>query len=151
MILGQLRNITDERVGLSSALQKGFDFLSSQNLSNLVPGRYEIDGNSYANVDEYQTQSKSERRPEAHCEYIDIQCIVSGREIIGHSFLQNNAQVIEHWQDKDVVFYKNMTEENELRLQAGDYAVFFPWDIHRPCCEWDAPTQVKKIVVKVKI
>lgn len=32
----------------------------------------------------------------------------------------------------------------------GCYAVFFPEDVHRPCCMMDAPEDVKKIVLKVR-
>jgi YhcH/YjgK/YiaL family protein len=150
MILGQIRNVTDERGGLSKALQKGFAFLLSQDMNVLAPGRYEIDDNCYASVDEYQTEPKSKRRLEAHCNYVDIQYIAAGQEIIGHSLLQDDDRIVEHWQDKDVLFYEDTVRESELRLQAGDYAVFFPWDLHRPCCMSGASTQVKKIVVKVK-
>ena len=151
MILGQLRNLADERNSLSLAVQKGFDFLLSQDVDRLSSGRYEIDGASYANVDEYKTQPKKERRPEAHCKYIDIQYMAAGREIIGHSFLSESSEVTEQWPDRDLFFYKDSPEETELKLAADDYAVFFPWDIHRPCCVWDDSVEVKKIVVKIKI
>ena len=31
------------------------------------------------------------------------------------------------------------------------YAVFFPEDVHRPCCMMDTPEDVKKIVLKVRV
>lgn len=151
MILGQLKDIADERKRLTGILQQGFDFLLSQNVSELVSGRYEIDGESYASVDEYKTQPKAERHPEGHRQYIDIQYIAAGREIIYHSFLKKGSEVTDQWADRDLFFYKDSSDETELKLEAGDYAVFFPEDIHRPCCVWHTSTNVKKIVIKVKI
>ena len=38
-----------------------------------------------------------------------------------------------------------------LPMTDGCYAVFFPEDVHRPCCMMDTPEDVKKIVLKVRV
>jgi len=53
--------------------------------------------------------------------------------------------------EKDAVFYKNVSNYTKLTLNSGDYAIFFPEDACKPCCEVLKPSKVKKIVVKVKV
>ncbi|MGL4893098.1 MAG: YhcH/YjgK/YiaL family protein, partial [Aeromonas veronii] len=36
-----------------------------------------------------------------------------------------------------------------LALQPGDFAIFWPGELHRPLCTPNQPAQVKKLVVKV--
>ena len=53
----------------------------------------------------------------------------------------------------DVLFYKERSDVHEIMLPMTDgcYAIFFPEDVHRPCCMMDAPEDVKKIVLKVRV
>ena len=52
----------------------------------------------------------------------------------------------------DVLFYEEDESANEIMLPMTDgcYAVFFPEDVHRPCCQMGQPEDVKKIVLKVR-
>ena len=51
-------------------------------------GKYEIDGkNVFASVQEYDTKPENEKRFELHKDYIDVQYIVSGEEIMGNETL----------------------------------------------------------------
>lgn len=53
-------------------------------------------------------------------------------------------------EEKDVAFYAIPPErESSLLMQPGMFAVFFPHDIHRPCCQTTRPAKVKKVVVKI--
>ena len=33
----------------------------------------------------------------------------------------------------------------------GCYAIFFPEDVHRPCCQMGQAEDVKKIVLKIRV
>ena len=51
---------------------------------------------------------------------------------------------------EDVIFYADPQETNCVTLKAGDFAIFFPWELHRPNCSvGEEPANVQKIVVKV--
>ncbi|MBD7912182.1 YhcH/YjgK/YiaL family protein [Clostridium sp. Sa3CVN1] len=52
-------------------------------------------------------------------------------------------------EEKDVAFFKDIEHSSKLEINSGEYAIFFPEDGHKPCCALDAPSKVKKIVVKV--
>lgn len=152
MIVGFLDNLGREKGLLPAALVKGLEYLAGTDLAALAPGKYEIAGSDiHASISEYTTDAKENKKPEAHVKYIDIQYIVSGAEEIGFGPLTGGLEVTEdRLAEKDVVFYRAVPGETMVRLTAGMYAVFFPWDVHRPGCAAGAPGPVRKVVVKVR-
>lgn len=153
MIYGELKNLEAEKTAFSPILQKGLLYLKNTDLANLSIGRHDIDGdNMFALVSEYQPAPKTDRRPEAHQKYIDIQYLALGEEIIGWSLLASDYEILEdELAKKDIVFYKEVRQEIDLVLEPGVYAIFFPSDVHRPCCISGSVKPVKKIVIKIAI
>jgi biofilm protein TabA len=134
-------------------VQKGLRFLKETDFSKLPTGRNEIDGDKmFALVQEYQPDTKENRKAETHVKYIDIQYIVSGEEIMGYANLTAAAEVAENrLADKDAIFYKNLQDETDVKFLPGMYAVFFPSDIHRPGCVSKPGVAVRKVVLKIKL
>ena len=153
MIYGQIKNINTEKAMFSDKLQKGLDFIQSNNFSKLAVGRYEIDGNNiYATVADYETEPKGHKLPEAHRRYIDIQYVAAGEEYIGCSFLSDTNELLDDYnQEKDLVLYKNAINEIDIKLQSEVYTILFPSDVHRPGCAISLPGKVRKVVVKIKV
>ena len=135
---------------LSENLKKGFQWLEKTDLDQLEDGRYEINGNNvYASVQTYET--KLEANYESHRKYIDIQYIISGEEKIGVTDLSNCNTCIEYDGDRDLEFYNINCKEEYIELSEGIFAIFYPHDAHKPSIAIDAPTIVKKVVVKVAV
>ena len=133
---------------LSSNIQKGFEWLKSQDPESIKPGRYYIDDkNLYANVDEYET--KEDAKYEAHRDYIDIQYLIKGKELIGVTDISNGKTCIEYDKEKDIEFFD--AEDEFQTLNVGEFFIFFPQDAHKPCITYNEKVHCKKIVVKVKI
>lgn len=153
MILGHADFIARENAFLSPALQKGLAYIARTDFSALAAGRQEIDGDAvYAVVLDYLPEPMDKRRAEVHRKYIDIQYIVSGEELIGQAFLKDNLTPCEDLlADKDALLFDAVEGESMLHMTAGMYAIFFPWDIHRPGCESVPGTHVRKVVVKVRV
>jgi biofilm protein TabA len=153
MIFGHIKNLKQEKALLPKALQNGLEYLATTDLAKLAPGKYEIAGSDiFVSIAEYTTDRKDNKKPETHVKYIDIQYIVSGTESIGYGDLADGLTVTEDkLAEKDVVFYAAVPGESELQLSPGMYAIFFPWDVHRPGCAAGAPAPVKKAIVKVKM
>ena len=154
MITGHLSNIKEEIRLYPSAIQDGLRFLIENDLAALPLGKHTIQGTVlYALVSEYQTQPKTQRRPEAHKKYIDIQYICSGEEIIGCGPLAAAGQVDEDFlQERDIVYFKGIAVETETSLLPGMFAIYFPWEAHRPnCAVRDEPGKIRKVVVKVAV
>lgn len=153
MILGHIGKLQQEKGLFPAALRKGLEYLAATDFSKVAAGKYEIAGSDiYASVSEYTTDLKENKKLEAHVKYIDIQYIISGAENIGFDVLTDALAVKEDkLAEKDVIFYQTVPNETDLKLTAGMYAIFFPWDVHRPGCAAGAPGPVRKVVVKVSL
>lgn len=154
MILGHISNVAQEAATLPARLARGLRFLAETDFTALAAGRIEIDGEAiFALVQDYETTAKANNRAEAHRRYIDIQFVAAGSEIIGYApLLAGMAASEDHLASpRDIAFYDAPGLETDLHLPSGGFAVFFPWDIHRPRCVSGAPTAVRKVVVKVAV
>ena len=153
MIFGNIQNLEQDRKTLPAALLRGLDYIETTDLSKMPAGRYEIDGSSlFVLVQDNQTAPRAERKAEAHRKYIDIQYVHSGSEIIGYGLDNPENEVADDLlEQKDAIFFKNVTAEMDLILTAGMYAIFFPADVHRPGCIYGKTSPVRKIVVKVAV
>jgi YhcH/YjgK/YiaL family protein len=131
---------------------KAFEFLKSNDLASLEIKRYDIDGdNLYATVSEYLSKNESDARYEAHKKYIDIQYVVSGKELIGIAPLSQKKEELEAYDPvKDIEF---MTVEGGKDYMAlpDRFFILFPDDAHRPGLKDMENSPVRKIVVKVKV
>ena len=153
MILSHLNQIDQDSAALAPALQKALAYLKATDFSNVKPGQFAIDGDRlYGMLNEYQTEPKNQRCPEAHRNHIDVQYMVSGEELIGCARLVEGLTVLEdRLADRDVIHYADVPNETDLLMSAGMYAIFFPWDVHRPNCAIGAPTSVRKVVLKLAV
>jgi len=151
MIFDKISNLKLYEKVLPAPLIKGLQYLKETDIVKLESGKYEIDGeNIFAMVQDYSTFPKEERRPEAHRKYIDIQYLAQGSEIIGYAPVRPDYQIAEDLlEEKDLLFYSQIYDETDLVLDEGMFAIFFPDEIHRPCCQNRAESYVKKVVVKV--
>lgn len=134
-------------------MEEAFAFLEANRGKELNDGRIEIDGDRiYANVDSYETRSYDNTRFESHEKYIDIQYMISGTETI--EVTERNRVVVSEIYDtnKDVTFYAGNCVGRYRTIKDGEFLIFRPEDVHRPCIATDSVRQnVKKMVIKVKI
>ena len=153
MIFGHISTVPKDAPNLHKTLVKGLEYLAKTDLAALPKGKYEIEGKDiYVAINEYETQPREVRRAEAHVDYLDIQYVISGQEMIAYSLLSADNEVLsDELAAKDAIFYKTVQHETELVMTEGMYAVFFPWDVHRPNCVLNEATNVKKAVVKIKM
>jgi biofilm protein TabA len=137
--------------GLGFELDRALDYLADTDFAALEDGRHPIDGDvNFSLVSTYETEPESARSFEAHRRYIDVQYLLSGREIIHWAPLQELTPAGDYSVEKDIVFLAG-DPRARLQLTPGSFAVFYPEDGHKPNCAWDGPRQVRKVVVKVRI
>ena len=148
MVLDDLSN-AGKYIGLHKSFAKAFEFIKAQNLETIEPGKYPIDGTElHASVSLKDGVKKEEAKFEAHNNYIDIQVCPAGTEQIGWKPRGNCVfPKGEYSPDKDVLFY-NDRPDTYFNLQPGQFAIFFPEDVHAPMIG-EGP--IKKLVVKVKL
>ncbi len=153
MIFGHISTLAKDAPNLHKNLVKGLEYLAKTDLVALPKGKHEIEGKDiYVAINEYETQPREVRRAEAHADYLDIQYIISGEELIAYSLLAADNEVLsDELEAKDAIFYKTVQQETDLVMTEGMYAIFFPWDVHRPNCVLKEAVNVKKAVVKIKM
>lgn len=153
MIVSHLDLLEKDRPALAPALQKALDYLKNTDFAKVQPGKFAIDGDKlHGMLNEYQSEPMEKRRLEAHKKYIDVQYIVSGEELIGNGRLIEGLTVLEDkLAEKDVIHYASAPDETLVVMTQGMYAIFFPWDVHRPNCAKGSPGPVRKVVLKVAV
>lgn len=131
---------------------KAFAFLKENDLTQLELRRYDIDGdNAYALMSEYTTKNEEDARYEAHRNYIDIQYVISGKEQIGVTPISmKNEDLVPYNATNDIEFM-TVNQGKDMKADPATFFVFFPDDLHRPGLKDGENSQVRKVVVKVKI
>jgi len=138
-------------LALDARFAKAFDFLRRPDLAQLKPGRYLLDGERmFANVDELELKPWCDEgvRFEAHRDYIDIQCPLSGEEVIGIAETPAAQVAALAGLAKDCVLWEGKGAKRTLR--PGEFAIFFPpTDAHAPGhCEGSSRPH-RKVIVKI--
>ena len=128
---------------------KAFAFLKEQNLKSMAKGKYPVDGeNVFATVTESPSKSFDSTRWESHRQYIDLQYVIDGRELIGVHPVSQSTVTIPYDEKKDLA---NYTANGKLYpATPATFFIFFPSDAHRPNIEPGGNKVVKKIVIKVR-
>jgi len=135
---------------INSLLGKGLRYILAQNFDEVQPGKTVLEGESlFAMVNEYDTKPAEQCKPEAHRRYTDIQFMVSGEEKIGFTPYNGQTPMEEFNTENDIMFFN--LETDQFTFKTGYFAVFFPHDIHQPGIMVDAPSKVRKVVVKVEL
>lgn len=152
MIFDSLKN-RSQYEALHPQFAAAFDFLERASREDLPAGRYELNGSAlFASVQEYTTKLPEEARFEGHKRYIDIQYIFSGTELMELSSTDHTQAITEYSEEKDVAFFADHTAPTKSLVHAGEFGIFFPWDIHKPgLAASNTPSAVKKILVKIEI
>lgn len=154
MIYGSVYTWDEDAKCFPSAFARAMSFLEDKDLSTLKPGKYPIEGEMiFAVVLDVVTEPAVTKRLELHRKYIDIQFLISGKEqhLYAHKPLTNAKIIEDSLAEKDIAFYSTPEQVNSLILEAGDYAIYLPGELHAPCCAVnDIPSSVFKIVFKVR-
>lgn len=151
MIFGHITN--PDPYPLPASLVQALTVLRQTDFSALAPGVVEIDGRRiYMQILDLTTRPVVENRPEVHRQYVDIQFLVSGEEKIGVApDLGNNIVSESRLSERDILFYQQAENESFINMMPGNYAIFFPQDVHRPACIKNSESQIRKVVIKVDV
>jgi biofilm protein TabA len=153
MIVTHLNELSAQSAQLPG-LQQAIHFIQQSAGQDLPDGRVEIDGkNVYALIQSYNSKLETENpRFEAHRKYVDVQYIVSGKELIGWAPLAALSEATPYNDEKDVLHGRVSADALTLtRLSAGQATLLYPSDAHAPGLADGESTSVKKIVVKIAL
>lgn len=127
-----------------------FEFINTTDLSNAPDGKSDIAEGLKAIFSNAQGKAKetSLAKFECHDKNIDIQLCIKGLETIYWKPREKCVTVIgEYNPEKDVRFFSD-APDTFFQLTDGQFAIFFPEDVHAPMI---GEGEIKKLVIKVKI
>jgi biofilm protein TabA len=148
MIIDSLEN-AGKYISLHPRFAKAFDYLKTVDLASIEVGKYPIDGTDiHASVSAKEGVTKEGAKFEAHDHYIDIQVCPSGSETLGWKPREKCNNIKEPYNaEKDVTFF-NDKPDTYFQLQQGQFAIFYPKDVHAPMI---GEGVIRKLVIKVKL
>jgi len=129
---------------------KAFEYIEQTDLANAPDGKLDItEGLKAIFSDKAGTTAEaSVGKFECHNKNIDIQLCINGVETIGwkprEKCMTENGG---YNPEKDVQLY-NEQPDMYFQLTNGQFAIFFPEDVHAPMI---GAGEIKKLVIKVKI
>lgn len=130
--------------------EKAFAFIKETDLANAADGKSDIAEGLKAIFSNAagKTKEASLAKFECHNKNIDIQVCINGLETIGWTPREKCVTPNgEYNEEKDVQLYHDGAD-TFFQLSNGQFAIFFPEDVHAPMIG-DGP--IKKLVIKVKI
>jgi YhcH/YjgK/YiaL family protein len=129
---------------------KAFEYINKTDLVNAADGKSDIaDGLKaiFSNAPG-KTKETSLAKFECHNKNIDIQVCINGTETIGWKPREKcKTPNGDYNAEKDVQFYYD-TPDMFFQLTDGQFAIFFPEDVHAPMI---GEGEIKKLVIKVRI
>lgn len=130
---------------------KAFEFINNTDLAALEVGKFDIDGENLRGIvsdKEGTTAEASIAKFECHNAHIDIQVCIRGKETLGWKPRSScQSQRGEYNPEKDVLFYDD-APDMYFGLTDGQFAIFYPEDVHAPMIGTEA---IKKLVIKVRL
>lgn len=148
MIKDTLKNFSNYSE-ITENIINGLNFLKTTDFNKISDGKHALSGDDFVNLQTYTTKSDADF--EAHRNYIDIQYIISGKEIIEVTEYNTCKEKIKYNGDNDIEFLSGNGTAHEIR--EGEFMILYPNDAHKPSISIDknAPDTVRKAVVKIKI
>ncbi|MDA3978267.1 N-acetylneuraminate anomerase [Gallibacterium sp. AGMB14963] len=152
MFIGDLTK-QDYKLGLPKAIGDALDYLQTIDLAGLETGRHDISDQVYMNVMELDTCAAESKKAEIHRKYLDIQVLISGKEAIQCSPVYPDLSLYTEYDEQDdYQLTPDIEAKNEVVLRPKMFAIFFPYEPHKPCCNVDQQVQhLKKLVVKIPV
>lgn len=153
MIVCCLRDWEREKLAFHPIINKGIEYITQTDFSTLTPGKFDIiPGKMFCLLQEMNTVPANEMRAESHFKFVDIQFLLQGEETLGVARGAAGHEVVEDRADEhDIVFYQDTRNESFIHLEPGMFAVFFPQDLHRPCCHSQRESFIRKAVIKIHL
>jgi biofilm protein TabA len=148
MIVDTIQNAS-KYFSIHPLFTKAFEYIEQTDLANAPDGKSNIAEGLEAIFSNKagMTAEVSVAKFECHNKHIDIQLCINGKETIG--WKPREKCVTENGgynPEKDVQLY-NEQPDMYFQLTNGQFAIFFPEDVHAPMI---GKGEIKKLVIKVK-
>lgn len=152
MIITSFEEIGSQ-ANLSDNMRVALNFLSSVDPLELAEGRIDIDGDKVFGFSQrYETKPATDVLYEAHRDYVDIQCMIAGSEMMGWTPVDQLTITQEYKKEGDCLLGSPSASYAQVPFHAGQVMILQPSDAHGPGIAFDStPKEVRKIVLKVAL
>lgn len=122
-----------------------------ETLKQLPDGRIQPTAEGwFCNIGDTQTAARETRQTEFHRDYLDIQIMLNGEEVIYYDCTDVRQQPAQE-RKPDLFIIEQPNLRQHVHLQSGDFAIFAPGEAHQALCAVTFPQTVRKAVVKVPL
>ena len=136
---------------LHPGLEEAFRWLDLQ-AGAAGAGKHPVTDGVTAIVDTYTTAPAALKKWEAHRLHVDLQVVLSGSELAGWAPVPELATRTPYDPAKDAeLFEPPVIPSAMVSLRPGFFAMFFPWDGHQPGVMQTQPSEVRKVVFKLRV
>lgn len=149
MIFDSIQHLSAYR-GLLPAMNAIEAFLRNTDIDALEAGKIAVGGGIVCNVNRYEP--KTESKWEAHRCFIDLQYVVRGSETMICAPIDCGEEAEAYSAEKDLQFFGSAQHGVSMNFRDGDFALFFPQDIHMPGLKnEETDGEVYKLVFKIPV
>ncbi len=149
MIIDSIQNAA-KYFSVHPLLAPAFKYIAETDLANAEDGKSDIADGLKAIISNApgKTKEASLAKFECHDKNIDIQLCINGVETIGWKPRESCTDANGGYNDEKDVRFFNDAPDMFFQLTNGQFAIFFPEDVHAPMI---GEGDIKKLVVKVRI
>ena len=122
---------------------------AADKLENYEPATVPLSGSNKILVQKLTTKAWETSQLEAHREFLDIQYIVKGKEVVGWAPVDTLTPADEFNTAKDKGMYTG--KNYPMEIAEGYCYVVYPEDAHAPGTYLDEAGEVTKLVIKLKV
>jgi len=154
MITGSLKTDEIQILNYSNKyFNSALETIKKTDFSSMEDGKYHLDNESFFYLlSTYKTKKIEDRLCESHRLYIDFQYVIYGEELIGYA---NSDSIKRSYSEydfaKDIELFKSVESESFFILKKDMFAIFFPYEIHRPGISHIEIRSVRKAVFKILV
>ncbi|MEG9499956.1 N-acetylneuraminate anomerase [Mannheimia indoligenes] len=126
--------------------------LKSLDLANLELGWQDLEDGIRMNVMSFETTPAEGKKAEMHRKFVDIQLLIEGEEMIEYGLSQPDLSKYDEYRDEDDYQLTDAIDnKNEVILKPNMFAIFLPYEPHKPGNSVNSNNVLKKLVVKVPV
>lgn len=124
--------------------------LKALDLANLELGWQDLEEGIRMNVMSFETSPAEGKKAEMHRKFVDIQLLIEGEEMIEYGLSQPDLSKYDEYRDEDdYQLTDSIDDKNEVVLKPNMFAIFLPYEPHKPGNAVNGNKTLKKLVVKV--
>lgn len=126
--------------------------LKALDLAKLELGWQDLEEGVRMNVMSFETSPAEGKKAEMHRKFVDIQLLIEGEEMIEYGLSQPDLAKYDEYRDEDDYQLTDaIDDKNEVILKPNMFAIFLPYEPHKPGNSVNGNKTLKKLVVKVPV